>query len=245
MKKSTEKKMLGVIGGMGPAATAYFMDLLVRMTRAETDQEHLDVIVCHIPSIPDRTGYILDHRRENPLPAIIDYGKRLGAFGAGEIAIPCITAHYFYKSLVREIPVPIINAVEETVLYLKKKGFRRVGVMATSGTLHAGVFQKELERRGLEVVLPLAQRQKDVMDLIYKDIKSGRPGDMVRFRRVTEELRACGAEVIILGCTELSIVKRDADIGPGFIDTLEVLAMKSIECCGGEVREEYQNLISQ
>ena len=243
--KLPEKKTLGVIGGMGPAATAYFMDLVVRMTMAETDQEHLDVIVCHIPSIPDRTGYILDNRKDNPLPAIIDYGRKLGSFGAGEIAIPCITAHYFYDTLCESIPVPIVNAVEETALYLKRRGFRRVGVMATSGTLHAGVFQRELERRGLEAVLPMAQRQKDVMDLIYKDIKSGRPGDMERFRRVTEELRAEGAEVIILGCTELSIIKRDSDIGPGFIDTLEVLAMKSIESCGGEVREEYKNLISQ
>lgn len=243
--KHSEKKTLGVIGGMGPAATAYFMDLVVRMTKAETDQQHLDIIVCHIPSIPDRTGYILDHRKENPLPDIVSYGRKLGGFGAGEIAIPCITAHYFYDSLCREIPVPIINAVEATALHLKKHGIRRVGVMATSGTLHAGVFQKELERQGLEVVLPLAQRQKDVMDLIYQDIKSGRPGDMVRFRRVTDELRACGAEVIILGCTELSIIKRDAPIGPGFIDTLEVLAKESILRCGGDVREEYQNLISQ
>ena len=243
--KPVKMKTLGVLGGMGPAATAYFMDLVVRMTEAETDQEHLDVIVCHIPSIPDRTGYILDHRRENPLPAMIDYGKKLGAFGAGEIAIPCITAHYFYNTLCTEISVPIVNAVESTVSHLKENGIRRVGVMATSGTLHAGVFQKELERQGLEVVLPLAQRQKDVMDLIYKDIKSGRPGNMERFRRVTEELHACGAEVIILGCTELSIIKRDEQIGPGFIDTLEVLAKESIESCGGRVREEYQMLISQ
>lgn len=243
--KHSEKKTLGVIGGMGPAATAYFMDLVVRMTRAETDQEHLDIIVCHIPSIPDRTGYILDHRKKNPLPDIIAYGQKLAGFGAGEIAIPCITAHYFYNSLRNEIPVHIVNAVEATALHLKKNGIRRVGVMATSGTLHAGVFQKELERQGLEVVLPLAQRQKDVMDLIYQDIKSGRPGDMARFRRVTEELRACGAEVIILGCTELSIIKRDASIGAGFIDTLEVLAKESILRCGGEVRKEYENLISQ
>lgn len=242
--KHTEKKTLGIIGGMGPAATAYFMDLVVRMTEAESDQEHLDIMVCHIPSIPDRTGYILDQRKPNPLPPIIDNGKKLAALGAGEIAIPCITAHYFYKDLCQEIPVPIVNAVEETVAHLKANGIRRVGVMATSGTLHANVFQKELEKQGLEPVLPLAQRQKDVMDLIYKDIKSGRPGDMARFRRVTEELRSCGAEVIVLGCTELSIIKRDAPIGAGFIDVLEVLAKASIEHCGGKVREAYKNLIS-
>ena len=243
--KDTEKKTLGVIGGMGPAATAYFMDLVVRMTKAETDQEHLNIMVCHVPTIPDRTGYILDHRKPSPLPAIIDYGRKLAALGANYAAIPCITAHYFYKSLDEELPIPIINGVEETVSYLKAMGYTRVGVMATSGTLHACVFQSELERQGLEAVLPLAQRQKDVMDLIYKDIKSGRPGNMERFNRVTEELRSCGAEVIILGCTELSIIKRDSDIGAGFIDVLEVLARASIEHCGGEVREEYENLISQ
>ena len=239
-----KKKTLGIIGGMGPAATAYFMDLVVRMTLAETDQEHLNIMVCHVPAIPDRTGYILDHRKDNPLPSIIEYGQKLAALGAEKLAIPCITAHYFYDAIREQVPVSIINGVEETVAYLKERGFRRVGVMATSGTLHACVFQKELERQGLEAVLPLAQRQKDVMDLIYKDIKSGRPGDMERFGRVTKELRDCGAEVIILGCTELSIIKRDSDIGAGFIDVLEVLAKASIEHCGGEVREEYQNLIS-
>ena len=242
---NSNKKTLGIIGGMGPAATAYFMDLVVRMTEAETDQEHLDIMVCHIPSIPDRTGYILDPRKPNPLPYIIDNGRKLGKLGAAYLAVPCITAHYFYKDICEQIPVPIVNAVEETVTHLKQRGIRRVGVMATSGTLHACVFQKELERQGLEPVLPLAQRQKDVMDLIYKDIKSGRPGDMERFARVTDELRSCGAEVIVLGCTELSIIKRDADIGAGFIDTLEVLAKASIEHCGGTVRKEYQNLISQ
>lgn len=239
------KKILGIIGGMGPAATAYFMDLIVSMTEADIDQEHLDIIVCHIPSIPDRTGYILDHRKENPLPAITEYGNRLASAGAELIAIPCITAHYFYDSLCGELPIPVINAVEQTVSHLKENGVRRVGIMATSGTLHAGIFQRALERQGLEPVLPLAPRQKDVMDLIYQDIKSGRPGDMARFRRVEQELRDNGAEVIILGCTELSIIKRDAPIGPGFIDTLEVLAKASIEDCGCRVRTAYQNLISQ
>ena len=93
-----KKKTLGILGGMGPAATAYFMDLLVRMTQADTDQEHLDILVCHAPSIPDRTGYILDHRKENPLPAMVDYGNKLCTIGAEAIAIPCVTAHYFYNA---------------------------------------------------------------------------------------------------------------------------------------------------
>lgn len=240
-----DKKILGVLGGMGPAATAYFMDLVVRMTDADTDQAHLDIMVCHIPSIPDRTGYILDNSRENPLPAMIDNGKKLSALGAGQIAIPCITAHYFFDSLCDQIPSPIINGVEETVQYLKRRGYTRVGVMATSGTVRAGVFQQALERSGMEILLPTEDRQQDVMDLIYKDIKSGKPGDMVRFGRVTQQLRQQGAEVIVLGCTELSIIKRDAPIGAGFIDVLEVLAKKAIEYCGGSVREEFDELISQ
>lgn len=239
------KKTLGILGGMGPAATVYFMDLVVGMTLANTDQDHLNILVRSIPSIPDRTSYILDPQSESPLPAMVKNSRSLAASGADLVAIPCITAHYFYDSLQDAIPIPIINAVEETVSYLRNHGVKRVGIMATSGTVHAGIFQTALQEQGLEPVLPTAQAQQDIMDLIYLDIKTGRPADMVKFRLAEAELRGNGAEIIILGCTELSIIKRDSRIGPGFIDVLDVLAKSAIERCGARVREEYGDLITK
>lgn len=236
---------LGVIGGLGPLATAYFMELVTQMTDARTDQQHLEMIVYSSPSIPDRTSYILGISRDNPLPRMISLGRKLTDQGVSRIAIPCMTAHYFFEELQAGIPAPIINGVRETVLHLKEQGIRRVGIMATSGTIRAGIFRQELEKQGMEAVIPNSWAQNDVMHLIFGNIKAGKAPEMDRFFSAADALRQDGAEAIILGCTELSLIKRDYPIGPGFIDAMEVLARQSILSCGYPLKEEYNNLITQ
>lgn len=240
-----KKPVLGVIGGLGPIATAHFMELVIRMTDAATDQEHLDMIVYSFPSIPDRTGYILDQTQPSPLPPMIEIGQKLARQGADHIAIPCLTAHYFYEELTAGIPVSIINGIGETVRHLKENGVTRVGIMATDGTIRTGLFRRELERQGITPIIPSAQRQRDVMHLIYANIKANLPAEMDRFAAVSRELRENGAEAIILGCTELSLIKRDEKIGPGFIDAMEVLAQQSVLRCGGILKPEYRSLITK
>lgn len=240
-----KQRALGVIGGLGPIATSHFMELVIRMTQAEKDQEHLDMIIYHTPSIPDRSSYILDPSLPSPLEPMIELGMRLSEQNVGCIAIPCVTAHYFHEKLSSSIPAPIIHAVEETAAHLKRYGVRKAGILATDGTVSSGLFQKQLEQRGIEPVIPSAEVQKDVMHLIFDCIKANRPADMDRFRRVAEELREKGAEVIILGCTELSLIKRDEEIGPGFLDALEVLAQQSVLRCGAWLKDEYRCLITQ
>lgn len=240
-----QKKVLGVIGGLGPIATAHFMELVIRMTDAQTDQEHLDMIVYSFPSIPDRTGYILDHTKPSPLPPMVAIGEKLAQQGADHIAIPCMTAHYFHEELSRGIPTPIINGIAETVGHLKENGITRVGIMATTGTIRTGLFRRELERQGLEPLIPSEPRQSDVMHLIYSNIKANRPAEMDRFHAVRRELQDMGAQAIILGCTELSLIKRDEDIGAGFIDAMEVLAQQSVIRCGGALKSEYNCLITK
>lgn len=240
-----QKKVLGVIGGLGPIATAHFMELVIRMTDAQTDQEHLDMIVYSFPSIPDRTGYILDHTKPSPLPPMVAIGEKLAQQGADHIAIPCMTAHYFHEELSRGIPTPIINGIAETVSHLKENGITRVGIMATTGTIRTGLFRRELERQGLEPLIPSEPRQSDVMHLIYSNIKANRPAEMDRFHAVRRELQDMGAQAIILGCTELSLIKRDEDIGAGFIDAMEVLAQQSVIRCGGALKSEYNCLITK
>lgn len=242
---NSEKSVLGVIGGLGPIATAYFMELVIRMTDAGTDQEHLDMIIYNCPSIPDRTSYILGKSQESPLPRMLDIGQELARQGAQFIAVPCVTAHYFYPLLEKEIPVPIINGVRETAAHLKANGITRAGIMATDGTITSRLFHRELEAAGIEAIVPSVQRQADVMSLIYEDIKANRPADMARFAAVRDELRERGAQAIILGCTELSLIKRDNPIGPGFVDAMEVLAQRSVVCCGAALKPEYDCLISR
>lgn len=240
-----QKNTLGVIGGLGPIATAHFMELIIRMTEAATDQEHLDMIIYNCPSIPDRTSYILDQTRPNPLPEMIRVGNALARQGAKLIAIPCMTAHYFHRELTRYIEAPIVHAIHETAVHLKKHGISRAGIMATDGTIRSKLFQQELERHGIEAVIPGSEGQKCVMSVIYDDIKANKPADMDKFRLASRDLRAQGAQAIILGCTELSLVKRDYPIGAGYLDAMEVLAQTCVIRCGGKLKKEYQDLISK
>ena len=240
-----EQRALGVIGGLGPIATSHFMELVIRMTKAEKDQEHLDMIIYHTPSIPDRSSYILDPSLPSPLEPMLALGQRLSEQGVGCVAIPCVTAHYFHEKLSASIPAPIIHAVEETAIHLQNAGIKRAGIMATDGTISSGLFQRQLEKRGITRVIPSEEGQKDVMHLIFDCIKANKPADMDRFHRVARELRENGAEVIILGCTELSLIKRDEEIGPGFLDALEVLAQQAVLRCGAELKDEYRCLITK
>ena len=240
-----EKITLGVIGGLGPIATAHFMELVIRMTEAQTDQEHLDMVIYNRPSIPDRTSYILDQTPPNPLPEMIRVGNALARQGAKLIALPCMTAHYFHRELTRYIEAPIVHAIHETAVHLKKHGISKVGIMATDGTIRSHLFQQELEKHGITPVIPGEEGQKCVMSVIYDDIKANRPADMDKFDLASRDLREKGAQAIILGCTELSLVKRDCPIGAGYLDAMEVLAQTCVIRCGGKLKEEYQDLISK
>ncbi len=238
------KKIIGVIGGMGPIATSHYMELIIRMTDARVDQEHLDMIIYNIPSIPDRTNYILDPSQPNPIPEIIRIGKKLEAAGADYLCMPCITAHSFQNEFEPAFSIPFINMVESTAEYLHHHGIRKAGIMATDGTMKSQLFQNAFVQYGIEPVAPSNERQKDVMHIIYENVKANSPIEMERFRFVENELKGNGAEAIILGCTELSLVKRDEQIGHGFLDAMEVLAQKTVLSCGCRVKSEYMDLIS-
>lgn len=237
-------KTLGVIGGLGPMATAYFMELVTKMTKAGCDQEHVQMLVYSQPTIPDRTAYILKKTPNSPVPEMVRIGKILQQ-NAQVIAVPCITAHYFWEDLSREVDAQVLNALVGTAEHLKANGIRKVGIMATDGTKATGLLQRTLENAGMEVLFPDNECQKGVMDLIYRDIKANRPPDMELFRQISRKLHTDGAEVIILGCTELSLIKKSHEIGPGFIDALEVLAQLAVRACGAPLDPAYECLITK
>ncbi len=237
-------KKLGVIGGLGPIATAYFYELMIKMTDAKRDQEHTEIIIFSKPSIPDRTDYILGRSKESPVEPMIEIGKALVLLGVDYLAMPCVTAHYFHEQLTGGINRPILHIIRETAACLKDQGIERAGIMATDGTIHSGLFQTELLSHGITPLIPSKEGQTYVTDLIYKNIKSNRPAEMDKFRAVKEELMDMGAQVIILGCTELSLIKRDYEIGSGFIDAMEVLAKTCVTLCGAKLKQEYENLIT-
>lgn len=237
-------KRLGIIGGLGPMATALFMQMIIEMTDAGRDQDHIEMIIFNCPGIPDRTNYILGRSNENPYPELIKIGKQLIDYGAELLAIPCVTATYFEERMQDDIQVPILNIIQETVKHLTDNQIETVGLLATDGTMQCGLFQKELNRAGIHVLVPESTDQKKIMDIIYKDVKAGNPINMDDFFCVSHNLKDRGAEVIILGCTELSIVRKNNDIGAGFLDAMQVLAKCSVENCG-TLLDNYKNLITK
>ncbi len=244
-KGENQMDRLGVIGGLGPLATAYYLQLLVDMGQAECDQDHMEVYMYSSPQIPDRTEYMLHpETAESPLPKMIELCKKLEADQVKAVTIPCVTAHYFWKEIIEECSVPIIHIVKETVKYLKQRNIKNVGLMATDGTIQTKLFQKELEEAGLNAIIPDEQNQEKVMHVIYEEVKKGKPIDEVLIHEVKSHLKEAGAEVMLLACTELSIVKRDGKAGADVLDVLEVLASCAVQCCG-ELKEEYKELISR
>lgn len=236
-------KILGVLGGLGPMASAYFLQLITQMSEARTDQEHMEVILHSKPQIPDRTQYILGRSADNPVPQMVQAGRGLAAQGAELLAIPCVTAHYFQEQLEAEIGIPILNAIEETAIYLEQASVACAGVLATDGTLSSGLFQSCLSRHGISCIVPEAQEQRMVMQLIYDDVKAGKPVELSLFTAVSERLFAQGVQVILLACTELSLIKRDHPLGAGYLDVLEVLARQAVLRCG-RLKKEYESLIT-
>ena len=231
-----KRKVLGVIGGVGPLSTAYFMEVVIHMTDAATDQEHIDMIVLNHTEIPDRTEYILDHTRPNPAPMMCADAARLEQMGADVIVTPCNTAHYFYSDLAAAVQVPFLNMIGETAARLSELGAKRVGILATTGTVQSGLFQETLHKAGIEPEVPSGENQQYVMDIIYDNIKADRPLDVDKFKAVIGEMKLRGCDRVILGCTELSVLKRDYSLGEWYVDSLEVLAARAIEACGKRVK---------
>ena len=223
-------------------ASVSFMKRIIDMTVADCDQEHIHMVVEHCPSIPDRTAYILDHTKADPAPAIIEACRILEGAGVDEIAIPCVTAHFFRDRIARDVNIPVLDGVLLCADYLREKGIKRVGIMATDGTVRSGIFTDVLADHGIESVLPAQKEQRYVMDLIYNDVKSGRPVEQDKFGAVAVGLREEGAEVILLGCTELSVIA-DKWLPDGrFLDVLSVLARACVTDFG-KLKDEYRELL--
>ncbi len=229
---------LGVIGGMGPMATQLFYKNIIEMTDAKCDQEHIDMIILSHASMPDRTASIKNNQTDDVFNKLLEDAKMLEENGVCTIAIPCNTSHYFWKKLQKEIDTPIINMVRETVLSIKENNpnIKKIGLLATDGTVFSGIYNEECERVGIECVTPDEDIQKVVMDIIYNQIKKGENGNIEDFDKVDIFLKKSGCEAAILACTELSCFKDNHELTDFYVDAMQVLSKKAITFCGGKLR---------
>ncbi len=205
------RNFFAILGGMGTLATESFVRLVNENTHAHNDQEFLDYIVFNHASVPDRTAFIEGNSTENPVLVLKEDIHQAAHMGASFIVLTCNTAHYFFDELQETTDVPLLHmprlAVEELTEDFEKPSEIRVGFLGTDGSIRAGIYEHEIKSRGFEFVLPTASLQKNVMSLIYDDVKGTGDLNESRYRNVlTTMIEELNCDVLLLGCTELSVL---------------------------------------
>ena len=232
------KKSIGILGGMGPLATADLFRRIVLLTDAARDNDHIRIYIDDNASIPDRTAAILSGGTD-PLPAMTDSLRKLEACGADCFIMPCNTAHYFLPRLQALTKVPLLSMLEATA---KACAARFPGgtaaVLATKGTLSAGLYQAALEQEGVSCLLPNDAEQDALMRVIYDGVKAGKGPESYRadMESVVEALTARGAGYLILGCTELPLAAQALALDAPVVDPTEELAKAAIRFAGYRVK---------
>ena len=223
--------LLGILGGLGPMSTVYFCQLLIEHTDAACDADHINMLISSRATTPDRTAFILGRSSLDPLPVMTEEAHRLCNAGADLIVIPCNTAHYFYDGLAAQVKVPMINIIEETVRHLVRCGVQTFGLLATEGTVTSRAYEKGCHRYGLRCITPTADEQTVINSIIYDSIKQNISPDLTAFLQIIDTMRARGCQRLVLGCTELSLLKPRLPRGIPVVDSLEVLAFRTIRAC--------------
>jgi aspartate racemase len=220
--------LIGVLGGMGPAATLDFLGKIIAATPAGRDQDHIPVAVWSNPRIADRNKALLVPGSPSPA-ADLQYGARqLETLGASFLAIACNTAHHWHAEIQRAVAVPVLHIADLAVAALGKAGHppgTPVGLLCSDGTLASGYYDVRLEKAGFTVVRPTSDMQTRMMAAIHAvkiaDLK--RAGELSR--RLADEFRSAGAAVLLLGCTELPIaLGNDTQSLPSCLDATACLA---------------------
>ena len=205
--------VIGVLGGMGPAATADFYRKIVLATPAHRDQDHLRTLVWSDPSIPDRTDAFLNCG-ESPIPALVAGATRLRDAGADFLAIPCNTAHLFLDAVRTAVEIPIIDMIDTTVTEIRAEpgAGHPVAVLGTRATLASGLYQRALRARGLISVEPVPAEQAAVSAAIAA-VKSGdEPLGAQRLLPVLDSLTNRGVPTLVAACTELPLALARAQV---------------------------------
>ena len=231
-----DRKIIGVIGGMGPLATVDLYRKIVEHTKADCDQAHVRTIIDSNTNIPDRTAALLAGG-ESPARELQSSARLLERAGAQVLVMPCHTAHCFYDEVQAAVQVPVLNMIDLTVQELKRRGIARAGLLATDGAVQSGIYQQHFEGSGMELLLPDPEGQAALMDMIYAGVKAGCESyDTQAVRTALDTLMERGAQALILGCTELPPAFEMYDLDYPNIDPTLTLALAAITAAGGKIK---------
>jgi len=222
-------KTIGVLGGMGPDSTAVFFRKIIELTPAHRDQQHIPILIFNNPLIPDRTAAIV-HNGESPLNALMNGVSLLERGGVDFISIPCNTAHFWYHELQQSSGLPILNMIDLVVEQSRRlhSDLKRVGVLATKGTVQSRLYEDAFGKVNVEVLTPDESNQNKLQNLIQV-LKNSQPRKQGETEPILNELVARGAEAVVLGCTELSLIVPELLSAIPILDSTEILARESVK----------------
>lgn len=234
-------KIIGVIGGMGAAASHLFYGMVTEMTAAEKDQDHLRLLLYSDASMPDRTGAILKEDYETVEAQLLDDAKLLEQAGCQAICITCNTAHFFADRIKDRLSIPILHMLDLTTARIQRvHPGGKVAILATDGTVKTKIYQNRLSQVGLKPYLLPADYQKGVMAEIYDRVKAGKPHDSQFWKDLDKHLHEEGCDAAILGCTELSVIKKNGQLPAYYVDPMKILAAEAIRFSGRQVKGDQE-----
>jgi len=221
------QKTVGIIGGMGPEATVDLMQRVIQATPANDDQDHLHMLVDNNPKVPSRIKALIEGSGEDPVPVLVQMAHDLERWGADFLAMPCNTAHHFYPAVQAAVGIPVLNMIELATGRIRQEtpDVRKVGLLASTAVIRTDLYGKSFARRGVEVVHPGDTSQDQVLAAI-RSIKaqtfSSASSDALN--RAVDDLIARKAEVILIACTELSVIAKKLQPSVVTCDSAQVLA---------------------
>ena len=224
-------KTLGILGGMGPLATADLFYKIVSLTQAKSDRDHIHIITDNYCEIPDRSAYILGDG-EDPIHHMYEAARKLEGAGVDFLVMPCNTAHYFYDKISEKIAIPFLNMIDETASALIEETM--VGLLATEGTYSARLYEEAFLPYNTAVETPEESIKKLINTLIY-NFKGGETAKTEDLDAVIDYFRGKGVGKLILGCTELPLIFKGYPSPIPLIDPTEILAMAAIRYAGKKV----------
>jgi len=222
-------KVLGVLGGMGPAATAEFLRLLAELAGAERDQDHPKILLCSNPQIPDRTAAIL-WGGEDPAPLILEGLKTIESWGAELLAVPCSTAHVFIDQFREKLQVPLVHIVEETLSLARQRSPEGAWLIATMATIASGIYSREAQSQRYDLLLPDEDVQEELQEIVSL-VKANHLGESgMAMAEVVRGLQKKRPLPVVGACTELPLAYKASGLDPkGMVSSLESLAEACLE----------------
>ncbi|MCW7753259.1 amino acid racemase [Desulfobotulus sp. H1] len=221
------EKVVGIIGGMGPEATVDLMARVIRATSAADDRDHIRMLVDNNPKVPSRIRALIEGGGESPAPCLREMAQKLAAWGVDFLAMPCNTAHHYYSDIREAVSIPVLNMVDMAVeaCLIRNKNLKKVGLMASTAVLNLELYEQSFAAEGVEMLAPPPAVQKGLMGAIRR-IKTSVYGEEVRLilQETADSLVGEGAELLLVACTELSVISESLAVKVPLLDASQILA---------------------